>query len=300
MTLILGILVSSILFGFPLHNNPAIHGKVIDAVSGKPIPDALVEYNFSQGKGLANKTRAALTAEDGTYRIPFVIFPSYGFYGKNSVSIYHPLYATKGFEEGEFTIIRSPKVSRTINIELVRLKDKYKESAVVGISSLERELEYNPRWYNTDIKKFGLTPKLDRGMVEKEIEELSEKHKILIRPDNTPSLIDVLQNSKYPTARAKAAEALAKQKKQEALFYLQDCIGKDTDSNARWQCRKSYWDITGKVPPVFHVNDVANLFERFNDSETVEYYNKLDHANPDRAFFLEMKRVFEEVHGQKQ
>ena len=78
---LLGIFISSFLFGCPVNYSPFISGKVTDATSGVPVPDVIIVYNFSQGKGLINVSAAALTSIDGKYNISLKAFLSLvGFY----------------------------------------------------------------------------------------------------------------------------------------------------------------------------------------------------------------------------
>lgn len=300
---LLGIFISSFLFGCPVNYSPFISGKVTDTTTGVPIPDVVIVYNFSQGKGLANTSVAALTSFDGQYRIPLKAFLSLvGFYGAYRVYIRHPLYEFKSFDDAKYTFMRLPSISRNINIRLARLKDKYKKSATVGFSgneiytysTLEQELEYNPGFYNEDAAKFGLHSKLNSEAVNSEIEELLKQHKMLIQADDYDALIDVLKNSKSSSARQKAAEVIANQSIKAGLKPLTDCIVGDKNSDVRSKCRRSYWDLTGDVPQIFHPEDLLEFNDKLNRTIVTDYYKKQKDKNPDKIYFFRLKQAVEE------
>lgn len=300
---LLGIFISSFLFGCPVNYSPFISGKVTDATTGRPIPDVVIVYNFSQGKGLANDSGAALTSLDGQYRIALKPFISLvGFYGIYRIYIRHPLYEFKSFDDTKYTFMRFPSIYRNIDIKLIRLKDKYKKSATVEFSgnevytysTLEQEMNYSPRFYNEAAAEFGLHSKLNIEAVNTEIEELLKHHKMLIQADNYDALIDVLKNSKNSSARQKAAEVIAKQEIKAGLKPLTECILADADSHVRSTCRRSYWELTGEVPQIFNPEDLREFNEKLTKKIVIDYYKKEKDNDPDKIYFFKTKQAAEE------
>ena len=79
-------------------------------------------------------------------------------------------------------------------------------------------------------------------------------------------LVDVMRNSTYSPTRSEAAQDLGMFKVTEALPYLEECIkikisrlNEVLDSHLRGVCRRSYWQISGKVPAIFNVDEVAYI-----------------------------------------
>jgi len=93
-------------------------------------------------------------------------------------------------------------------------------------------------------------------------------------------LIDLLRKSAYSTARSGAAEILGRHKIKESLPYLEECIENDKDDSVRGECRDAYWQIAGKIPVIFHPDDVTKFNEQFNDPARIALYAKMKEDNP--------------------
>lgn len=115
-----------------------------------------------------------------------------------------------------------------------------------------------------------------------------------------PVLADVLKKSNFFSSRGKAAELYGLCKIKESLMDLEECILTDPDPIVRGDCRHAYWQITGTIPKKFHTADIGEYEALIKDPLTLDMLSKLDANSPDKVYFLERKRVFEEFkHEQK-
>ena len=112
--------------------------------------------------------------------------------------------------------------------------------------------------------------------------------------NNIAILVDVLRTSTYSPTRSEAAQGLGMFKVQEALPYLEECLAKDKDANIRGHCRESYWKISGKVPAVFHPEDVITTGENLSNPEAEKNISGLRKNDPARLFREARRKAYEE------
>lgn len=111
-------------------------------------------------------------------------------------------------------------------------------------------------------------------------------------------VIDVLRTSNYEPTRAEVTDILGRYKVTESLPQLEVCVAKDVSASVRGGCRAAYYAITGKVPLIFHQDDIIKQKARFRQPRTIEFYDRLSDTNPDKMYYLEMKRAVEEYERQ--
>jgi len=103
--------------------------------------------------------------------------------------------------------------------------------------------------------------------------------------DFLPVLLGLLQNSLYSTARSASAGILGRRQIKESLPYLETCIEKDKDSTVRGTCRGSYYRITGKIPIIFHPDDVKAFEAQHAAPYSIKFYSSLKENDPDKIYF---------------
>ena len=297
---ILGVFISSAMFGCPFNYNPLITGRILDKTTGEPIKDARIEYNFVQWLGMCQSTGFSLP--DGSYFMPPKIFTMILPYGGGGGFVAHPLYESKSFTDFDYVIFRPPHLMRRFDIRLLRLRDKYRNGPIV-------KGELGDNLYNTaladELKKNGISsknyavwfagpnPRLNQIEVEKEINELAEKNSLPYTLD-TPTLITALKDSRSPSTRSAAAEAFGKNQAKESLPYLEECVRKDEDDQVRGYCRENYFKIMGKIPVAFSPKESLTFEKYFKDRYIIDLYSKLPESDPAKKRHLAFKASFEE------
>lgn len=114
-----------------------------------------------------------------------------------------------------------------------------------------------------------------------------------------PGLIEILIKGRYESARSKAAELLGSCQIKESLPYLEECILKDKESTVRGSCRYSYYQITGKVLPIFVSDDMAAFEDYYKDPVTIKMFSRIRQDDPNTKFDFDLKRAFEEYKQNK-
>ncbi|OGR45376.1 MAG: hypothetical protein A2X35_03795 [Elusimicrobia bacterium GWA2_61_42] len=109
-----------------------------------------------------------------------------------------------------------------------------------------------------------------------------------------PILLEMLKNPADWMPKGNVAQLLARRQVKEALPSLAECIEKDKEENVRAECRDSYYKITGKMPVIFHPNDVAYFEKQFKDPYTIDFYSKLKSTDPEKKRQLALKASLEE------
>ncbi|OGR81707.1 MAG: hypothetical protein A2X32_08200 [Elusimicrobia bacterium GWC2_64_44] len=109
-----------------------------------------------------------------------------------------------------------------------------------------------------------------------------------------PIVADVLKRAQFYSVRSDAADLFGLSKIKESLGNLEECILNDANSTVRGYCRHAYWQITGTIPKKYHPADIGEFEGMLRDPMTAAFMNKLDANSPDKLYFLERKRVFEE------
>ncbi|HBB68121.1 MAG: hypothetical protein A2081_06260 [Elusimicrobia bacterium GWC2_61_19] len=109
-----------------------------------------------------------------------------------------------------------------------------------------------------------------------------------------PVLLEMLKNPADWMPKGNVAQLLARRQVKEALPSLAECIEKDKEENVRAYCRDSYYKISGKMPVVFHPNDVAYFEKQFKDPYTLDFYSKLKDSDPNKKQQLALMASLEE------
>jgi len=107
-------------------------------------------------------------------------------------------------------------------------------------------------------------------------------------------LVDVMRTSSHFSTRSAAAESLGMFKVHEALPYLEECITKDKESIVRGDCMQAYFEISAKVPALFHPADIGDIEKSLNDPEVAKTMSGLRKNDPGRLFHEAMGKAYEE------
>jgi len=102
--------------------------------------------------------------------------------------------------------------------------------------------------------------------------------------DTIALLVDVLRTSTYLPTRDAAAESLGMFRIQEALPYLEECITKDKDHSVRGQCTDAYFQISGKIPPIFHPDDAVYIEKMIKNPEYAQITSGFMKNSPTRLY----------------
>lgn len=296
---LLGIFISSVMFGCPFNYNPLITGRILDKTTGEPIKGARIEYSFSQWVGVCSSIGFSLP--DGSYFILPKLFTSILPYGDAGGFVAHPLYESVSFSDLHYMILRPPYLVRKFDLRLLRLRDKYQNGPKVKgelgdnvyNTSLADELKNGWPSRNYAVWFSGPNPRLNQIEVDKEINELAAKNSLPYTLD-TQTLITALKDTRSPSTRSTAAEAFGKNKAKESLPYLEECVREDENDQVRSNCRVNYYKITGKIPVAFSAKETRIFEKYFKDRYIIDLYSKLADSDPLKKEHLALKASFEE------
>lgn len=119
---LLGILLSSLLFGCPINYNPLISGRVIDNTTGEPVKDVQVRYDLSQLDS-TKFTRTTFSASDGSFYFPMTFCTPVIMSGYTYFAVYHPLYESIRNVDMHHGLFKPLIFHRKLEIRMRRLKD---------------------------------------------------------------------------------------------------------------------------------------------------------------------------------
>ena len=301
--IILGVFISSVMFGCPVNYTPLVAGRILDKTTGEPIKGARIEYAFTQ-PWVSMCHSIGFSLPDGSYLMPPKLFVSIFPFGDASGFVSHPLYESASFVDFHYMILSRPHLWRKFDIRMLRLRDKYgngpKIKGALGDNlyntALADELKNGWPSHNSSVWFAGPKPRLDQSEVERGINDLAIKNKLPYTLD-TPTLLAALKDTRSPSTRVTAAEAFGKNKAKESLPYLEECVGKDEDKSVRGSCRESYYKITGKMPAVFNAEDALAFDKYFKDPYIIELYSNLKDSDPVKKSHVALKASFEEFHN---
>jgi len=149
--LILGLIVvfitlSSSFASWPLEVTPAIEGRILDATTGEPIENSIVEVDWDTSVfAFVDRTSGSagymliVTGKDGKYKVPSKVMlqPLGGFFShlRNiRIVVRHPLYESKDASIVEDNIDSYKKEGKFQRYDAIlrTLKNKYKYSRVIN------------------------------------------------------------------------------------------------------------------------------------------------------------------------
>lgn len=114
-----------------------------------------------------------------------------------------------------------------------------------------------------------------------------------------PILIEMLNNQADWMPRKAVAELLGRRQIKASLPFLEECIEKDKNGNVRGECQDAYWKIAGKIPSIFHPDDVKEIDERYNNPAYIKLYAKSKKDDPwtqKRLAIQEALKEFKQSH----
>jgi hypothetical protein len=139
--IVLSMLVANTGFaGWPVAVAPAIRGTILDATTGKPIENVVLEVNWSTSDmGFADRATGSaghkliVTDKNGSYRIPSRVMPQplggfFSMFDGMYIYVRHPLYEFKYFRlnKEDLSKMKQSGESGKHEIKVLSLEEKYK------------------------------------------------------------------------------------------------------------------------------------------------------------------------------
>lgn len=109
-----------------------------------------------------------------------------------------------------------------------------------------------------------------------------------------PVLLEMLTTSATWMPKKNIAEIFGRRKIKEALPALEECIVGDQEASVRGSCRRSYWEISSKIPSHFHPDDVIELSRYYDSPRIRNILGRLKDSDPDKQYSLELIRSLAE------
>lgn len=292
---LLGIILSSFLFGCPINYTPIVKGRVLDGTTGAPIKDVKILSWLHQFKSTLS-IQTTFTKADGSFFVPMKFFISIFPSGWGDLGVFHPLYGSPSERvwHYDYNLVKLPYFYKRVEIRIGRLSEMGPNGLIVAEIDKRVDLRNCEDWVS------GANPKLDPEAVRKELSDVAAKNQLPFNLNNTQEMINILKNSPSLSARADVVKYFDENRISEALPQLKECVITDSDASVRSHCRMAYYKMTGEYLSEMTTEDAEDLERYLNNPRVVEINSRRNENNSRKKQYLDQKAALEKYKAAQQ